>query len=497
MLPIVQRELRVASRSPKLYLRRVFWGFLQVVAIVAALLASGGGFRTTAAESFFVTFSRLALVLCLLEGVRKGSDAISLEKREGTLGFLFLSTLSGPDVILGKLAGGLTRSLSVLLPFLPVLALSLIVGGTTLGEFWRVSLVLPSVLILAQAVCLLISTLSKERSVTASIVVLAALCLMPQLPLFSASDVQLLSPFALLERARDLQFSRSPREYWIGLLIGWATATLSLLTAALIVPRSWQEPKVVKGTRRKAALRTRKRKFLEENPVLWLVYDLRGQRWFDVLAVFLALAGLLPLIALTLQVGDSELWAVFPSLAAGVLLLVIWMRVAVQSSSSVADAKADGSLEMLLATPLSVEDVLRGLWLAVWHSLRVPAFCAFALMIGAFLASGGNSIGKAIWTSKLTIELLLEAVVLAAVGMWMGLKAKNRAAAVVYTILLGGILPWIVCLFTILIQIVLLVRGLEQVKSNLRRIRNGGVERLLPPVYSRSVVQSTLPPVIR
>src|SRR5690349_11860351 len=113
MLPIAERELRSAARDPRLHSRRLRWGMLQAGAAFVLLLFSSAGSKTGAAESFFAAFSRLALLLCLLEGVRKTSDAISVEKRDGTLGLLFLSTLSGADVVLGKLTGALVRSMSV------------------------------------------------------------------------------------------------------------------------------------------------------------------------------------------------------------------------------------------------------------------------------------------------------------------------------------------------------------------------------------------------
>src|SRR5262245_42058012 len=146
MLPVVHRELRVAARNPKLYSRRLRWGVVQALAACAVLLFSGGGFRISSAEWFFTILSQVALVFCLVEGLRKTSDAISSEKREDTLGLLFLSNLTGADVVLGKLSGALIRSLAVLLPFFPILAISLLVGGTTLGEFWRVVFVLLSTL---------------------------------------------------------------------------------------------------------------------------------------------------------------------------------------------------------------------------------------------------------------------------------------------------------------------------------------------------------------
>src|SRR5713101_6662493 len=103
-LPIVGRELRVAARK-----RSTFW--LRIVAAVTGLLIGIGclvmsGVRGVGtAEMGTVLFYALTwscLVVGLCAGLFFTSDALSEEKREGTLGLLFLTDLRGYDVVLGK-----------------------------------------------------------------------------------------------------------------------------------------------------------------------------------------------------------------------------------------------------------------------------------------------------------------------------------------------------------------------------------------------------------
>src|SRR5688572_2108985 len=115
MLPIVQRELRVEARGPRLYKARLRMGLVVILAATVLLVSARPGGARTAPGGFFWFLAGLALLFCLLEGVRKTSDAISEERREGTLGFLFLTELSGFDVVLGKLAGAMVRSVNGLL----------------------------------------------------------------------------------------------------------------------------------------------------------------------------------------------------------------------------------------------------------------------------------------------------------------------------------------------------------------------------------------------
>ncbi len=501
MLPIVHRELRVAARSPKLYAHRLRWGVVQAIASWLLLLSSGGGFRRSAAEWFFSTLSDIALLLALLEGIRKTSDSVSLEKREGTLGLLFLSTLNGADVILGKFAGALIRSLAGLLTFIPILAMSLLVGGTTLGEFWHVALVLLTTLAVSLSLCLATSTLSREKSVAAGLTVAAGLLLLPLLrPVVPAAwGAWLTGPFQLLHLAQDFPFRSDPGRFWQGLAELWGLIIAALTAASLLVSRLWQERSSRRsrpaGSIRRSKART---SLLERNPVLWLAFDASGMRHFNGLAVLLLGAGILPPLVLWTRQGHGEGWTAFPTVAAAALTLAIYLRVSLQSVACMSNAKQDGALELLFSTPLTVEDVIKGCWLALWRTVSLPLICLLILLAAAAILAGPPSVGQAIWTSKLIVELLLEIVVLAAVGMWMGLRARSRPGAVAYTLLLGGLAPSIACIFTILIQIALILRGLDQVKTLFRRIRTDGCTPGFEHLLRRAPAPSPqVPPVIR
>src|SRR6267143_384147 len=113
-LPIVDRELRVAARK-----RSTFW-----VSLAAAL--SAGLFFT--------------------------SDCLSEEKREGTIGFLFLTDLRGYDVVLGKLLATSLRCFYALLAVFPIIAITLLMGGVTGEQFWKTLLALVNALLVSLAV---------------------------------------------------------------------------------------------------------------------------------------------------------------------------------------------------------------------------------------------------------------------------------------------------------------------------------------------------------
>jgi ABC-type transport system involved in cytochrome c biogenesis permease component len=124
LLPIVHRELRVRARLKGTHSVRVAAGtFALLVAAVAINQSQLGLARGLTGEPAFVAMTVLAMLYCLAEGIRSTADCLSEEKREGTLGLLFLTELRGYDVVLGKLAATSLNSLYGLLAIVPVLAL--------------------------------------------------------------------------------------------------------------------------------------------------------------------------------------------------------------------------------------------------------------------------------------------------------------------------------------------------------------------------------------
>jgi len=104
-LPIVDRELRVAARRRTTYLTRIGAAAL-VILIFGGLQVTqsfrGGPFFTLGQAQFFV-LKWLGFLFACSAGLFLTSDALSEEKREGTLGLLFLTDLRGYDVVLASL----------------------------------------------------------------------------------------------------------------------------------------------------------------------------------------------------------------------------------------------------------------------------------------------------------------------------------------------------------------------------------------------------------
>ena len=121
--------------------------------------------------------------LCLAAGLSAGlfftSDCLSEEKREGTLGLLFLTDLRGYDVALGKLLATSLRGFYALLAVLPILAITQLMGGITGAQYWKSSLALVNALFVSLAAGMAVSALSRDsqKALMATLFVLLLLAL--------------------------------------------------------------------------------------------------------------------------------------------------------------------------------------------------------------------------------------------------------------------------------------------------------------------------------
>ncbi len=477
-LPIVDRELRVASRR-----RGTFW--LRVVAAIVGLVI-GGGFMFLEAVSgvgtamlgkvLFGVLTWLNLAAALSAGLFFTSDCLSEEKREGTLGFLFLTDLRGYDVVLGKLLATSLRGAYALLAVFPILAITLVMGGVTGAAFWKTVLALVNALLCSLAAGLLVSALSRDSHKAMSGTVLLLLLLVGAGPVADATiagvkgtafnpTFSLVSPgFTFVEAT-----TWAGGSFWPGLLVSQAVAWLLLGAGCWLVPRAWQEKRrrasgplsgwryrwKYGGPTRRLRLR---RKLIDRNPALWLGCRERWQS-ASVWALALIVLGALTVL-LCLQV-ETEWWAVW-SFASGLFALMLYLWAATQAGRFFVEARRTGVAELMLETPLSVKEIVQGQWRALLRVFGLPV----ALFLGTQLVAGALS-HQAMWGSFTVmvgsarpnlamaiissgVKVLGCAVTLISLswfGMWMGLTSKSVNLAALKTLLLVCVIPWLVISF--------------------------------------------------
>ena len=172
--PIVERELRVAARRPGTWRTRLAVAgtatglSLFLLRVAPAMLASvmGMGMSTNApglmGAMVFFELSFVTGLGALFMGPALTGDCLSRERREGTLGLLFLTDLGGWDVVLGKLAAAAWNAGYCLLGVLPVLALPVLLGGVTLGQVGLLAVALLNALFVGLAAGMFTSSFCRD-----------------------------------------------------------------------------------------------------------------------------------------------------------------------------------------------------------------------------------------------------------------------------------------------------------------------------------------------
>lgn len=253
VLPVAVRELIVAARRPATFHTRMAVAVLGIAVGLLVLMTAGiRGFSGDIGGLLFGWISGGAFLFCLFAGVFLTSGSLSEERREGTLGLLFLTDLHGYDIVAGKLLGGGLNALCGVLAALPVLALSWTLGGVTNGEFWRVATALVNTLFVSLAVGLWISSGMRSEIESLTRTTLALLLLtgvpillgeLPLRPYPTFNEIAILSPLTLFwhARARVYEIAGNSKIFWLSLSATHAVAWLLIARSGWTMPHRWQD----------------------------------------------------------------------------------------------------------------------------------------------------------------------------------------------------------------------------------------------------------------
>ncbi|MBI3875035.1 MAG: ABC transporter permease subunit, partial [Verrucomicrobia bacterium] len=254
-LPIVGRELRVAARRRSLYRTRQAAAFVAICILGWVLLTAGNATSAELARAVFFANATLAFIYCLVAGATHTSDCISEEKREGTLGLLFLTDLKGYDVVLGKLAATSLNAVYGLVAIFPVMAVPLLLGGVDKWQVARMALLLLNTLFFSLAAGVFVSTVSRdERRAAGGALVLIGF-VAAGLPFCGWAIVEYLyngvgepplgwllpSPVFAIHLEMDRSTPTVPPEFWWSLLTTHLLGWLLLAEASQLLPRVWRD----------------------------------------------------------------------------------------------------------------------------------------------------------------------------------------------------------------------------------------------------------------
>ena len=90
------------------------------------------------------------------------ADCIAREKREGTLGLLFLTPLTAAGIVIGKSLSNGLRALTVFMAVVPMLTLPFLMGGLIWKNWAMAMLINSSAMLLALASGMLASALARH-----------------------------------------------------------------------------------------------------------------------------------------------------------------------------------------------------------------------------------------------------------------------------------------------------------------------------------------------
>ncbi len=481
LLPIVARELRVTSRRPATYWTRFTAGSL---AIVIGAITWGILFREAPGKTglvLFTGFAIIAYVYSLICGAIATADSVSEEKREGTLGLLFLTDLKSYDIVSGKIVASSLTAIYGLLAIFPVMAVPLLLGGVTAAEFWRVVLVCLNMLFLSLAIGMLSSALCNDerKSIGFTLLILVLLAFAwpgmvawigsrvhvahPLYDLFRRHPEPLLAPSPLLTcvLAFDQPYKAQvlgARHNWfyLSLALTHAWGWIALLLTVFVLPRIWQDKAMTtRGLRRREqwknwaqgtpdARRQFRRRLLSLNPFYWLAS--RDRFKTALVWLWLGAAALLWMFGLLKERRDwlDQGTYVFTALCAHTFFKC-WL--AMEASKRFAADRRSGALELLLSTPLTVNDILRGQWLALLRQFG-PAVALICAVDFLFLGLGLKNTyhgDRVVWVGLCLAGIsvfVFDLMTLALLSMWLSLKSRKSTQAGISALVRVCVVPW-------------------------------------------------------
>lgn len=463
VLPIVQREMSVAARRGDYYRIRYVAGGVVGLASLAAIFWCSYVWRWSTSPGLALYFftSLIGVLAAVSAGLFLTVDALSHEKREGTLGLLFLTELKGLDIVLGKLSAAGSAAASGFLTLFPILVLSLCLGGVTGPQVWRMTAALLVLLFVSLALGLFISALMTNE--TLGTLCFLALMLLPtglaavSTMLHGTVSETLLRLNPLYPAFAAVEFDPGPAAPPLLLRLAKIPATefaaalrynlLSAVSAILVT--GWLLPRQIRSApgqnwflraRRKLERRLpSSRRQLQKHPVLWLS---TRDTTSGLLMWGLIVAGLVfyrwdPLAKLN-PAWDGLGYPVF-------LHAVIKWHLAFAAGQLAARERSSGLMETLVTTPIESGVILRSHRLALRRHFLAPVIVAIGAHFIYILPDRIFDVPTVWgWVAFASMVLLyVDFYSLSWLGIWNGLRKGNGLRAFLQTVLFGFLLPWL------------------------------------------------------
>jgi ABC-type Na+ efflux pump permease subunit len=471
VLPVVAREMRSLARRNQTYAIRLGLAGGALGVLGWLLIGSATAVSTAAqGKTVFAILSGMAFTYALFAGIHITSDSLSEEKREGTLGLLFLTDLRSHDIVLGKMAATALSGAFALFSVVPVIALAVFLGGVSGTQIAMLALALLGTLAFSLSLGVFVSSIStNERKAMFATTVLVLLILVgPLLPGHFGlvlpghlgivlPNLPALSPlYSLLSVFGATAFGLDTGFFWWSLLWLSLAALASLWAAARILPRFVHElpsrrTQKWRNLAERWALGTaeerkqHRARLLDRNAFAWLAARERNKPRYAWLIL-----GIFALFYLWVYVQFPDMVFELP-VSLTVLFLIhfsfkLWT--ASEVCSRLIQDRRSGALELLLSTPLSVKDIARGQSLALARIFRWPVAVLIAAEIALlwgtlwYLPRTTTEPQVILCFAIMASTLLLDLWAIKWVGMWLSLRGKSIERALLGTTTRIMTLPW-------------------------------------------------------
>jgi ABC-type transport system involved in multi-copper enzyme maturation permease subunit len=477
-LPIVDRELRVASRRNYTYWSRlVAAGFILVIfTAILGFTFMGSGMPWGIGTIEFNVLKWIAFIFACCTGIFLTSDSLSEEKREGTIGLLFLTDLRGYDIVFGKLLSHSLQAFYAFVAAFPVLALPLLLGGVTGADFGRSMLIIGNTIFFSVALGIFVSSMSRQLLTAMNSTLIFTIVFVVILPWIDVGiaghNLSTFKPI-LSHASPGYLFSEGtgmwPRDFWFDFALQHFLAWLFLALSCVCIPRAWHEKSAeTGGFVRSLLLRIRlggrnfrlrfRRKLLARNPIEWLASRYRWMPRFLGFAMLCLLGWTAWLYCVHGHAdGFWNGWEKIAFYPFSVTFLTLW--VASQSCRVFSEAVRTGAMELILVTPLSPRRMVSGQWMSLVRMFLVPVLFVAGVQllrdihtVRAMIAvskAGPASVGfnnVHYMTANLVatfIEIITLFPALAWFGMWMGVTTRKTSIAILKTIVFVVVLPFV------------------------------------------------------
>ena len=349
----------------------------------------------------------LAGLYCVMRAPMLTAGALAEERRNGTLGLLFLSGLGPMEVFASKFLSSALVAFTNLLAFFPMLALPFLLGGVSFDTFLATVCGLPTLMLFALSMSLLASALTREEGAATILAVTLGVLICGMPPLLHAAQNHFSTGFVarpwwlLLSPAygaslawNSFRSGFNPGDlaaFWRNLAVTAGLSIVALAVAAVALKRMWRErdDAFSGGTAFDAIWRKRRarlaKRWLEANPFAWLA----SREWKPCLLGWAVVGGMTTAWLLCWAAWPARWLSVQNFFVTATLLnaALAWL-IRHAAAKELGLARQNGAYELLLTTPLEPRQIVEGQLAALREYFRGPAnfvFLANAAMMVAGL----------------------------------------------------------------------------------------------------------------